>query len=136
MQVEKEIVFLGFESFYKQLCSLKPRSLSEETATKVNIATLAYKYCKLKPDKSKLLDMSEIRKVIKNLKNDENIIISKADKVNVCVILNKSVYLDKMQHIISDTTKLKLLGTSKKFDNTEKVENRIMKVLKQFLAKK
>ena len=54
----------------------------EETATKVYLASLAYNYCKLKSDKSNILDMSEIRKVIENLKKDENIIISKPDKGN------------------------------------------------------
>ena len=65
-------------------------ALNQETATKVNLPALAYNYCKLKPGKSNLLDVSEIKKVIKKLKIDENIIISKPDKGNNCVILNKS----------------------------------------------
>ena len=133
--VDKETVFLGFEGFYKQLCHLKPRSKSEETVFKVNLASIAYNYCKLKPDKSNLLDVSEIRKIIRNLKNDENIIISKPDKGSGCVILNKSDYVDKIHDIISDKTKFRLLGPSSKFDNTEKVEKEIVKVLKQLLAK-
>ena len=73
--------------FYKQLCRVKPRSLSQETATKVNL---------LRPYK--------IRHIIKNLKTEESLIISKPDKGNGCVILNKSDYLYKMHHIISDVT--------------------------------
>ena len=111
--IEKETVFLGFESFFKQLCTLKPRSMAEETATKVNLASAAYNYCKLKSDINNIVDMSEIRQVVKNLKNDENIIISKPDKGNGCVILNKCDYLHKIQHIISDATNLRLLGPSK-----------------------
>ena len=40
------------------------------------------------------------------------------------VILNKCDYLHKIQHIISDKTKFRLLGPANKFDNTEKVEKR------------
>ena len=95
MHVDKEIVFVDFKSFYKQLCRLKSRPMSEETATKVNIASMTYNYCKLKPEKGNLLDLSEIREVIKNFKTDKNLIISKPDKGNGCVILNKCDYLDK-----------------------------------------
>ena len=92
MHVEKETVFfLAIDSCLNSICSLKPRWLSEETATKFNLAALAYNYCKLKPDKRNLFDVSEIRKIIKNLKNDEYIIISKLDKGNGCVILEKNL---------------------------------------------
>ena len=43
-----------------------------------------------------MLDFSEIRKVIKELKNDNNLIITKPDKGNGCVLINKSDYLGKM----------------------------------------
>ena len=56
--------------------------MAEETATKVNLPSAAYNSCKLKSDNSTIVDMSEIRQVVKNLKNDENIIISKPDKGN------------------------------------------------------
>ena len=108
--VDKELVFLGFECFYKQLCLLKPRSADRETATKVNLSSLAYNYSKSKPEKSSLFDFSEIRKVMQELKNDNNLIITKPDKGNGCVLMNKSDYLGKMNDIISDSTKLKLLG--------------------------
>ena len=65
---------------------------------------MAYSYCKLKPDKNNVLDVSEIRNLIKNQKTEESLIISKPDKGNGYVILNKSDYLYKMHHIISDVT--------------------------------
>ena len=133
--VDKELIFLGFESFYKQLCLLKPRSADKETATKVNLSSLAYNYSKSKPDKSSLLDFSEIRKVIKDLKNDNNLIITKPDKGNGCVLLNKSDYLGKMNDIMSDSTKFNLLGKATEVDNIDKVEMEIIKFLKQLLFK-
>ena len=120
--VDKELIFLGFECFYKQLCLLKPRSADKETATKVNLSSLAYNYSKSKPEKSSLLDFSEIRKVIKDLKNDNNLIITKPDKGNGCVLLNKSDYLGKMNNIMSDSTKFNLLGKATEVDNIDKVE--------------
>ena len=60
----------------------KPRSIDKETATKVNLSSLAYNYSKLKPEKSSLLDFSEIRKIVRELKNYNNLIISKPDKGN------------------------------------------------------
>ena len=58
-----------------KLSKLKPRSHSEEVAAKVNLAAIAYNYCKLKPDKSELLNVSEMRKVVGNLKKDDSVII-------------------------------------------------------------
>ena len=77
--------FLWFECFYKQLCILKPRFTDEETATKVNLSSLAYNYSKSKPEISSLLDFSEIRNIVKELKNHNNLIISKPDKEIGCV---------------------------------------------------
>ena len=134
--VDKETVFLGFESFYKQLCKLKPRSNADETSTKVNLTSLAYNYCKLKPEENKLFDFSKIRNIIKELKKDDKLLISKPDKGNGCVLLNKSDYLHKMLDIIGDSRKFKLLGCATKFDNVNKVENEITKFLKQLLDNK
>ena len=74
---------------------LKFRSVDVKTDTKINLSFLAYSYSKSKPEKSSLLDFYEIRKIIRELKNDSNIIITKPDKENGCVISKKSDYLEK-----------------------------------------
>ena len=56
---------------------------------------MAYSNSKSKPEKSSLLDFYEIRKINRELKNDSNIIITKPDKENGCVIINESDYLEK-----------------------------------------
>ena len=87
------------------LIRLQPRSHSEEIATKVNLTALAHNYCKLKPNNSELLNVSEVINVIRNLKKDDTVIISRTDKGNGCVILDKSYFLSKMYEIIDGTTK-------------------------------
>ena len=74
---------------------LKPRSTDRETAIKVNLLYLAYNYSKSKPEKSSLLYFSEIRKIVRELKYDNNLIISKPDQGYECVLMNKSDYLEK-----------------------------------------
>ena len=50
-----------------------------------------------------------LRKAAKELKNNENIVIRKADKSSIYVILNKNDYMDKLNLILSDTSKFKLI---------------------------
>ena len=114
---------------------LKPRSVDEETATKVNLLSLVYNYSKTKLEKSSLLDFSEKRKIIRELKKDNNLIVTKPEKGNGCVLMNKSEYLEKINDIISDSTKFKLLGKAKELDNIDKVESETIKFLKQLLFK-
>ena len=61
-----------------------------------------------------MLSVSKMRKVIGNLKKDDWVKISKPDKGNGCVVLNKTGYINKMQEIISDKTKFTLLGPANK----------------------
>ena len=48
---------------------------------------MAPNYCKSKPEKLKMLDLSEIRNTIKNLKNDDNLSVFKLDKPNGFVVV-------------------------------------------------
>ena len=68
-KIDKEDIFLGFESFYKQSNKLKPRSVSEEKTFKANLSAMAYNYCKLKPEPNNLINIEEVRNSIRNLKD-------------------------------------------------------------------
>ena len=46
---------------------------------------------------------------LKKLKSDPNIVVLKSDKGNAIVILNKQDYHSKMNNILSDTSKFKLI---------------------------
>ena len=48
-------------------------------------------------------------KALTDLRNDDSIIITKPDKGNGVVIISRLDYLNKMKHLISDTTKFKEL---------------------------
>ena len=135
-KIDKEDIFLGFESFYKQSNKLKPRSDSEEKTFKANLSAMAYNYCKLKPEQNNLLNIAEIKKSITNLKMEKSLIITKPDKGSGCVIMDKKDYLEKMQVIINDTSKFKPLGPVDKFDNTTKLEDNIVKFLKHLVSTK
>lgn len=58
--------------------------------------------------------ISSIRRVgsPKDLRKDDSIIITKPDKGNCVVIVNKLDYLNKMKQLISDQTKFKKLPHS------------------------
>ena len=101
---------------------LKPRFIDEQNATKVNLTSLAYSYSKSKPEIRSLLEFSEIRKIVKELKNDNNLISAKSDKGNGCVLMNKSDYLEKVYVVIDDSSKFKLLDSAKELNNIDKVK--------------
>ena len=50
------------------------------------------------------------RKAIKELKKDNTIVILKADKGNTTVIMNKVIYEEKINNMLSDTTTYVLLN--------------------------
>ena len=48
-------------------------------------------------------------KILRNLKNDNSVFVLKSDKGNGIVILNRDDYYSKMETILNDTSKFKLL---------------------------
>ena len=75
---------------------------------------------------SRLLS-DENKLTMKNLKENENIIIRKADKSNMYVILNKSEYFDKIENILNDQSKFKKISA----DPTEKIKRKANKLIEQ-----
>ena len=67
---------------------------------------------------------------LKSLKDDNNIVITKPDKGNGVVILNRADYTSKMKSILDDETKFKLL-TSDPLKSTLKQENKLRNFLKE-----
>ena len=52
----------------------------------------------------------ELKAAAKKLKNNEDLVIRKADKTSIYVLLNKNDYLTKIDNILDDTTKFKKIG--------------------------
>ena len=64
-------------------------------------------------------------KIVKKLRNNENIIIVRPDKGNGVVILDKNIYLSKMHDLISDKTKFKCLKKDPTITRQEKLQKRL-----------
>ena len=101
--------FLAFEKFYRQLSREKIYNKSSDTVNilKTGIKTIAfssfYKF------RNKLSDNHKsIIEILRNLAKEKSIIISKPDKGNGVVLLNRNSYLTKMKSILQDRTKFKL----------------------------
>ena len=67
---------------------------------------------------------------LKNLKQDSSIIICKPDKGNGVVILNKKDYVSKMETIIFDKTKFKLVNNNNNLDQLRKFQGFIFRLKK------
>ena len=62
---------------------------------------------------------------IRSLRNNNDIIFTKADKSSQVIILNKSDYITKMNSILDDASKFENLGSVEENDNTLTIEKRI-----------
>lgn len=63
-------------------------------------------------------------RTIKSLKSRNDMYLTKPDKGSGIVILNKQDYLDKMNNILNNPTKFRMIGPADTCDNTSKVEAR------------
>ena len=74
---------------------------------------------------SKLLTKKQ-REACKNLKNNNDIIIRKADKSNIYVILDKATYKSKLDEILSDHSKFEMLPE----DPSTALKNKLNKIIR------
>ena len=103
--------FLSFEKLFIDLknCDISPLLPDGLNRVRTSLKHLAYSTYysfnphSLNPDK-------ELITTLQNLSKDKNIVIMKPDKGNGIVILNKEDYNSKMQDIISDTIKFKIIN--------------------------
>ena len=67
------------------------------------------------------------------LKSDKSIIITRPDKGRGTVVINKDDYINKVEHILSDTSKFKVI-TDNPFHYITKLEDKLASLLKQSLT--
>ena len=67
--------------------------------------------------------------VLKNLKDDDNIVITRPDKGKGVVIMDKTDYTEKMKSILCDTTKFRILKTNIS-DHILKLEDKLNRILR------
>ena len=100
---------------------LHPRASSVEqcTALKAQLADLAHLYCDSTIDSRDFTMHKECFRAINRLRKNDDIIITKPDKGSGVVL---SDYVDKMNEILDDQSKLKRLGSVSSNENTASIE--------------
>ena len=75
---------------------------------------------------------------LKDLIKNRDLVIQKADKGNIVVILNKNDYISRMKVILNDSSKFQKLSIdqNKVLNHIVHMENRIINVLKKLKNKK
>ena len=114
------------EVLYQNLLDLESRNtiiVSPKLAVQLRCESTKHRYKK----RESLLSPS-LKTAANNLKNDEHIIIRKADKSNMYVILNKEEYLDKIDSILSDTSKFKHV-TRNRTEQLKQCANKLIEAL-------
>ena len=98
------------------------------SALKAKLTDLAHSFCETPIDMSNFYMHRECSEAIKSLRNNADIVITKADKSNTVVILNKTDYLTKM-HVILNSQKFQEIGSVDTHDNTARIEGSIQRRL-------
>ena len=73
------------------------------------------------------------RRVIKLLRNNNDLVISKPDKGAAVVLLNHADYVNKRLLILNDDTKFKMLGPVETCDHTTSIEAKFQKQLNKWI---
>ena len=132
---KREHIFSEFEVLSGQLQHHKPLSKIklEQCMSKLN--DLSYTFSTLEVNYSDKLMRNKYNAALKQLKENPNIVLCKADKENIIVILNKTDYIEKMMVILNDKSKFLKLGEVDKFDHTSKIENSVQRKLRCWFSK-
>ena len=81
-----------------------------ESIFKASLLVMARSFCSITLDKNTLINNKEIKEVIKKIKSNTDLMFSKSGKGIWIVLMDKAQYLNKIQEIINNTSKFKLLG--------------------------
>ena len=110
--VDKYAVKCSFELLYRDLIKLDlpltDNKNHDQLKTKLKNISYSYIYSYDFSKQKNILSKDEWKALI-DLRNDDSIIITKPDKGNGVVIISRLDYLNKMKHLICDTTKFKEL---------------------------
>ena len=121
--------FLAFEVFFHNIRQL-PSHINLEIARR-SIQNLAHKtYSSLKHSNWFPFLKYEDFQVLKKLSKRNDLVICRPDKGKGVVLLNRDDYVEKMNNILSDSSKFVEVG-SPEFGTILKIEDRINRTLKQ-----
>ena len=111
---------------FDQLSGLVPSSELNVEQLKTTQVNSCYQYLNHKARFSQLVT-KENKEALRNLRNNEQILISRQDKGSGIVLIDKKDYVDKMDNILSDYTKFSKTINEK--DKTTAIEKTISKLL-------
>ena len=130
VHVCKEEVLAEFELYYNQLQPLVHSTSSEKCESlKVKLADLAYEYAEVKQDRSVFPLGKEHFTAIRELRHNDDIVITRPDKGAGTVLMDRAEYVAKMMDILNDSTKFELLGSCDEHDNTARNERALQAFL-------
>ena len=131
--------YLHFEKFVAILKHVKNETLSKENFGNLlqSISSIAHmSYAKFKEVKHSFPKLPESQfEALKSLKSDESIIITRPDKGRGTVILDKKEYINKVESILNDKTKFKLI-TEDAFTYITRLEDKLSRLLRKLLKTK
>ena len=121
-----------FESLSDQLSGLAPTSETNIASLKSTLVNTCYQYLQYKSKGKRLLTNDHLD-ALKNLQNNDDILISRPDKGTGIVLMNRKDYIDKMNALLSDTTKFKKMDMEK--DKTAQIEKSLTRLIRQLKQK-
>lgn len=119
---------------FSELIKHIPNSTEKFSATKAKLLELTNEYSSLLVERDFLAWQGIHFHTIKSLKSRNDVYLTKPDKGAGVVTLNKQDYLDKMNDILNDSTKFRMIGPADTRDNTSKVEARTQIYIKLILS--
>ena len=128
--------FLNFELLFRSMNQDNLCAESDIDHFKSELRNLTYTSFKSYNSKKKKLEniTEEEHKALNELASLDNVIIQKADKGNVIVLLDRSTYVEKMENIISDNSKFTPISFTGENDDLKHVLEKEQEIRK-FLGK-
>ena len=127
-RIQKEDVLAEFELAWQQI---PKETLTEEKQEecKSSLAGLAHRFVNSKIDRTGFHLRSDHMMAIGRLKRNEHVIITRPDKGNGVVLLDRADYVRKMNLILGDESKFELLGSADEMDRTVQQERALQAFL-------
>ena len=132
-RISEAEVLAEFELLQHQLSQFTPVSRAAADRSKCELAAVAREFAGVRPDLRKFSLTHEHRKVLKDLRSNKDLIITKPDKGRATVLMANQQYINKMMTILDDKSKFLRLGPCKEFDHTSKIERNLQSYLKQLM---
>ena len=121
-----------FEHLWNQTTNLEAATNEAANMFKSTIVHCSNKFMHCKPDNNKLLTKAHHQN-LRNLLTNPDILLTRPDKGSGIVIMNKRDYVDKIESMLSDTTKFQHLPNYK--DHSNNIELDITSLLKNLKEK-